>query len=239
LHNLNERVKKVSQSNLTVAIDGPASSGKSTVAKQIAENLGLIYVDTGAMYRTITYKALQEKVDLQDEAALLAILKETKIEFERTDKGQLVFANGEEVTSDIRQNDVSNAVSDVSAHAAIREELVARQRKIAEQQGVIMDGRDIGTVVLPEADVKIFLVASVEERAERRHNENVQKGIPSDLELLKKEIAERDFKDSNRKVSPLKQAEDALLIDTTELSIQEVVNKIENIIKQKINDKSL
>lgn len=232
-------MKKVSQSNLTVAIDGPASSGKSTVAKQIAENLGLIYVDTGAMYRTITYKALQEKVDLQDEAALLAILKETKIEFERTDKGQLVFANGEEVTSDIRQNDVSNAVSDVSAHAAIREELVARQRKIAEQQGVIMDGRDIGTVVLPEADVKIFLVASVEERAERRHNENVQKGIPSDLELLKKEIAERDFKDSNRKVSPLKQAEDALLIDTTELSIQEVVNKIENIIKQKINDKSL
>lgn len=222
----------LNSSNLTVAIDGPASSGKSTVAKLIAEDLGLIYVDTGAMYRTLTYQALQQNVDVQDEEALLAILKETTIRFERAEEGQLVFCNEEEVTAAIRQNDVSNAVSDVSAHPAVRQELVERQRKMADKQGVIMDGRDIGTVVLPQADVKIFLVASVDERAERRHNENVQKGIESDLELLKKEIAQRDYKDSNREVSPLKQAEDALRIDTTELTIEEVVAKIEEIIKE-------
>lgn len=222
----------LNSSNLTVAIDGPASSGKSTVAKLIAEDLGLIYVDTGAMYRTLTYQALQQNVDVQDEEALLAILKETTIRFERAEEGQLVFCNEEEVTAAIRQNDVSNAVSDVSAHPAVRQELVERQRKMADKQGVIMDGRDIGTVVLPQADVKIFLVASVDERAERRHNENVQKGIESDLELLKKEIAQRDYKDSNREVSPLKQSEDALRIDTTELTIEEVVAKIEEIIKE-------
>lgn len=229
-------MKSLETSNLTIAIDGPASSGKSTVAKKIAEDLGLIYVDTGAMYRTLTYIALKNNIQISDEMALLERLKETSIEFKRSEEGQRVFANGEEVTVEIRQNDVSNAVSDVSAHSSIRQELVKRQRKIAEKHGVIMDGRDIGTVVLPEADIKIFLVASVEERAERRHKENIQKGIPSDLDNLKKEIAERDYKDSHREVSPLKQAEDAILIDTTELTIEEVIDKIKALIKRDTED---
>lgn len=218
-------------SNLTVAIDGPASSGKSTVAKKIAEDLGLIYVDTGAMYRSLTYLALKNNIDIHDEKALVEVLEHTIIHFKRTEEGQLVFIDKEDVTSAIRQNDVSNAVSDVSAHPSVRKELVSRQQKMAEKHGVIMDGRDIGTVVLPKADVKIFMVASVEERAKRRHNENIQKGIPSDFEQLKKEIAERDYKDSNREVSPLKQAEDAILIDTTKLTIQEVIEKIKKIIQ--------
>lgn len=229
-------MKVLMTSNLTVAIDGPASSGKSTVAKKIAEDLGLIYVDTGAMYRTLTYIALKNNIRSDDEAALLNRLKKTAIDFERSEEGQRVFANGEEVTDAIRQNDVSNAVSDISAHSSIRKELVKRQRKMAKKHGVIMDGRDIGTVVLPEADIKIFLVASVEERAERRHKENVQKGIPSDLDNLKKEIAERDYKDSHREVSPLKQAEDAILIDTTELTVQEVIDKIKALIKRFAED---
>lgn len=232
-YHLNERVKRVKLSNLTVAIDGPASSGKSTVAKRIAEDFGLIYVDTGAMYRTLTYIALKYKVDLEDESALMDILYNITIHFKRTENGQLVFADDEDVTSFIRQNDVTNAVSTVSAHVKVRKEMVSRQQKLAEKQAVIMDGRDIGTVVLPKADVKIFLVASAEKRAERRHRENVEKGIRSDLDQLKKEISARDYKDSNRKVSPLKQAEDAILIDTTNLTIEEVVEKIKEILKNK------
>lgn len=226
-------MKKLKFSNLTVAIDGPASSGKSTVAKKIAEDFGLIYVDTGAMYRTLTYIALKNKVDIENESELMRILDSLTIHFKRTAEGQSVFANDENVTSSIRQNDVTNAVSAVSAHLEVRKEMVSRQQKMAKKHGVIMDGRDIGTVVLPKADVKIFLVASVDKRAERRHLENVEKGIPSNLENLKDEIAERDYKDSNRKVSPLKQAEDAILIDTTNLTIDEVINKIKETVTTK------
>lgn len=218
---------------MTVAIDGPASSGKSTVAKRIADQLNLIYVDSGAMYRTITYVVIKERIDLTDQKEIVNALNSVSIEFERTVEGQSVFCNKIDVTDKIRQNDVTNAVSIVAAHPLVREVLVERQRKIALKQNVIMDGRDIGTVVLPDASVKIFLVASVDERAERRHKENKQKGIESDLTKLKQEITDRDYKDSTRKVSPLKKADDAIEIDTTALSIDEVVAKIKEIIFEK------
>lgn len=221
--------------DITIAIDGPASSGKSTVAKKVAKDLNLIYVDTGAMYRTLTYAALKNNVNIKDEEALLNLLSQTSITFERTEDGQRVFANEEEVTTDIRQNNVTNTVSVVSAHPKVREEMVSRQQKMAANNGVIMDGRDIGTVVLPQSDLKIFLVASVRERAERRHKENQQKGIFTDLEQLKRDIADRDYKDSTRDTSPLKQAHDAIRIDTTKLTIDEVVETIKDLINTRLN----
>lgn len=221
--------------NVTIAIDGPASSGKSTVARRIADDLGLIYVDTGAMYRALTFEALRKSVNIKDEDALLKLLKHTDISLKKRNMAQSVYLNNEDVTEDIRQNNVTNTVSIVAAHPLVREEMVTRQQKLAENNGVVMDGRDIGTVVLPESDVKIFLVASVMERAERRHKENRSKGIFSDLEQLKKDIAERDYKDSTRDTSPLKQADDAVRIDTTKLSIEEVVEKIKSLISTKLN----
>lgn len=214
---------------LSIAVDGPASSGKSTVSKKVAKDLGLIYIDTGAMYRTLTYEALKRKADIENEEELLRILEDLSIRFERNGSDQKVYANETEVTEDIRNADVTNSVSIVSAHPKIREVMVERQREMAQKQGVIMDGRDIGTVVLPKADVKIFLIASVEERAMRRFKENQSRGITTSLEDLTREIEERDYKDSNRKVAPLKQASDAHLIDTTGLSISEVVEKIKEI----------
>lgn len=220
--------------NLKIAIDGPASSGKSTIAKILADAYQLVYVDTGAMYRTLAYLALKNDIPVDDENRLLEILKQVEITFEKIETGQLVFANDENVTDAIRQHDVTNNVSVVSSFAKVREELVLRQQKIANNVGVVMDGRDIGTVVLPDADIKIFLVASVEERAERRYLENQEKGIDSDFDRLKQEIIDRDEYDSNRKVSPLKQAEDATRLDTTSLSIPEVVDKCKTIIDQKV-----
>lgn len=220
--------------DLKIAIDGPASSGKSTIAKLLADKFQLVYVDTGAMYRTLTYLALENDVKVDDEDGLVDLLRNIKITFKRTPDEQFVFANNENVTDAIRQHDVTNNVSVVSSFSQVREELVSRQQVIAEQSGVVMDGRDIGTVVLPDADVKIFLVASVEERAERRYLENKEKGIESDFERLKQEIIARDEYDSNREISPLKQAEDATRLDTTSLNISEVVNKCVEIINNKI-----
>ncbi|WP_208558765.1 (d)CMP kinase [Marinilactibacillus kalidii] len=218
---------------LTVAIDGPASSGKSTVAKKIADDLNLIYVDSGAMYRAITLMALRKSIALENQEALVNELKHSSIDFKRTEDGQRVYYNEEEITMAIRQNDVTNAVSVVAAHPDVRTVLVERQREMASSKSVIMDGRDIGTVVLPKASLKIFLIASVDERAERRYKENKEKGIDSDLTILKQEISERDYKDSTREVSPLKKAEDAIEIDTTAMSIEEVVEKIKKIIFEK------
>lgn len=220
--------------DFNIAIDGPASSGKSTIAKILADTYRLVYVDTGAMYRSMTYLALQDDIALDDESALMKLLNQTEIILQRNGKGQSVLVNGADVTEAIRQNDVTNNVSKVAAYAKVREELVRRQQKIAQNTGVAMDGRDIGTVVLPDAEVKIFLVASVEERAERRYLENKQKGILSDYEQLKEEIIARDDYDSNREVSPLKQAEDAIRIDTTGLSIDEVVEACKKIINKKV-----
>lgn len=218
-------------SSLKIAIDGPASSGKSTVAKLLAEEFNLVYVDTGAMYRTLTYAALQEGIPVDQEEKLIELLDRTEITFKRVPEGQIVYLNGTDVTKEIRENDVTNKVSMVSSFKKIRKELVDQQRTIAKDTGVAMDGRDIGTVVLPQADVKIFLVASVEERAVRRHLENKERGIESDLEQLKKEINARDEFDSNREVSPLKQADDAIRLDTTSLSIEKVVKECKKIIK--------
>lgn len=221
---------------INIAIDGPASSGKSTVAKIIAKDLGYIYTDTGAMYRSVTYLALKHGVALDDEAGLVALIEKYPITFSQTKEGQLVFCDGEEVTKEIRNNEVTHNVSEVSAHEEVRKRLVAQQQKIAEDGGVVMDGRDIGTQVLPNAEVKIFLVASVDERAERRYKENIAKGIASDLVTLKEEIKQRDYLDSHREVSPLKQAQDATLIDTTGMSIQDVVAAIETIVTATLQD---
>lgn len=229
---MDESVESMDNNTLIIAIDGPASSGKSTVAKRIASDLGLIYVDTGAMYRALTYQALQNNVNIKDQNALVKLLNETEITFEPNGNGQTVYANGVDVTHDIRENKVTNTVSVVAAHPKVRKLMVERQRRLADDNGVVMDGRDIGTVVLPNADLKIFLVASVKERAERRHKENKEKGMFSDLEQLKKDLAERDFKDTTRESSPLKQAEDGIRIDTTKMSIDEVVKTIKNLIKE-------
>lgn len=218
-------------SKIQIAVDGPASSGKSTVAKIIAKDLDLIYLDTGAMYRSATLVALQKETE--DTQEIIDFIKRNPLEFQNGPKGQEVFLGMNNVTEVIRTNEVTNAVSKIAALSEIREFLVAEQQRIAAKGGIIMDGRDIGTVVLPDADLKIFLVASVDERAERRYKENLSKGIPTDLELLKVEIAERDHKDSTRDVSPLKQAEDAILLDTTGIGIEEVVSKIEELAKNK------
>jgi len=221
-----------SMKKINIAIDGPASSGKSTVAKILAKDYGYIYTDTGAMYRSVTYLAIQHHVDFDDEEQLVALIKRYPITFKQTETGQLIFVDGQDVTEAIRQPEVTNNVSVVSAHEKVRHELVRQQQKIAENGGVVMDGRDIGTVVLPKAEVKIFLVASVIERAERRFKENQSKGIATDFETLKKEIEQRDYLDSNREVSPLKQAEDAVRIDTTGLSIEEVVAAIKAVVER-------
>lgn len=220
---------------LNIAIDGPASSGKSTVAKIIAKDLNYIYTDTGAMYRSVTYLALKYQVDFADEKALVELIQRYPITFKQSKEGQLVFVDGEDVTTAIRLPEVTQNVSQVAALKAVRQKLVQQQQVIAKAKGVVMDGRDIGTVVLPDAEVKIFLVASVEERAQRRYKENQEKGIACDYEELKEAIAKRDYYDSHRENSPLKQAKDAILIDTTGMSIPEVVLAIETIAREKLN----
>ncbi|MDD1369714.1 (d)CMP kinase [Bacillus sp. MHSD17] len=218
---------------ISIAIDGPAAAGKSTVAKVVAKKLAYVYIDTGAMYRAITYAALEKKVDIENEEQLMEVVKNVKIEFQQGENTQLVFLNGQDVSEVIRTPEVTNRVSIVAKHRLVREEMVRRQQELAEKGGVVMDGRDIGTHVLPDAEVKIFMLASVEERAERRHLENMNKGFDSNLEQLKDEIAQRDKLDSEREISPLKKADDALELDTTSLSIEEVVQKIMSIVSGK------
>ncbi|SFI99970.1 MULTISPECIES: (d)CMP kinase [unclassified Bacillus (in: firmicutes)] len=218
------------EKRISIAIDGPAAAGKSTVAKIIAKKLSYVYIDTGAMYRTVTYAALEQGIDIENEEKLMKIIRDIDISFQHGENAQLVFLNGKDVSEVIRTPEVTNRVSIVARHRLVREEMVRRQEALAEKGGVVMDGRDIGTHVLPNAEVKIFMLASVEERAERRHLENIQKGFPSNLEQLKEEIARRDKLDSEREVSPLKKAEDAIELDTTSLSIEEVVQKIMDIV---------
>jgi len=222
------------KNKISIAIDGPAAAGKSTVAKIVAEKLSYIYIDTGAMYRALTYKAILNHLDLEDEASLLDTLLSTVIELKPSEKGQLVFLDNSDVTDLIRSAEVTNSVSYVARQPKVREEMVKRQQTFATDGGVVMDGRDIGTHVLPKAEVKIFLLASVEERAERRHTENLEKGFPSDLEKLKEEIAKRDKIDSERAVAPLKKANDAIVIDTTSLTIPDVVEKIMVLVHERI-----
>lgn len=218
---------------LQIAIDGPASAGKSTVAKKVAHLLDYIYCDTGAMYRAVTWAALQKNVSLDDDVALKELLSGLKITFKPTATEQKVFVNGQDVTEAIRLPLISQNVSTVAAQVSVREALTKQQQNLALNGGIVMDGRDIGTTVLPAAEVKIFLVASVKERALRRYREDQAKGIRITLADLEKEIALRDKKDSNRLISPLVQAEDAVKLDTTSLTIEQVVTKIMEIIKKK------
>jgi cytidylate kinase len=204
-----------------LAIDGPAGAGKSTVAKMVAERLGYTYIDTGAMYRATTYKALKLKIDLNDPASF-SFLDETVMEF----RNGLLFVDGTDMTQKIRTNQVSNNVSVVASHIPVRNKLVEIQQEIAQTTNVVMDGRDIGTVVLPQADLKIYMTASVEERARRRHEENLSIGIESDYDKLIKEIERRDRIDSSRAYNPLKQAQDAIYLDTSDLDILAVADKI-------------
>jgi CMP/dCMP kinase len=219
------------KTKLAIAIDGPAAAGKSTVAKQVAKQLGYIYIDTGAMYRSLTYKAIQQEVNLDNESDLYQLVMDTRIDLEQNGSEQKVLLDGKEVTEAVRTESVTNNVSLVAKHPLIRAEMVNRQQALAAKRGVVMDGRDIGTHVIPDAEVKVFLVASVEERAQRRHKENIEKGYTSNLETLKKEIERRDQLDSEREVSPLIKADDAIEIDTTSLTIGDVISSILKIVK--------
>lgn len=219
---------------ISVAIDGPAAAGKSTVAKQVAQRCSYIYIDTGAMYRALTYRALNEQVLLDDEQALANLLLTMDIKLETTEEGQYVLVDGKNVTEEIRTNEVTNHVSLVARHGSVREHMVKRQQQMAIGGGVVMDGRDIGTHVLPNAEVKVFLVASVEERAKRRYQENLQKGFATDIEKLKEEIALRDRLDSEREMAPLTKAKDAIEIDTTAMTIEQVINKIIRLIEERV-----
>jgi len=206
-----------------LAIDGPAGAGKSTVAKLLAKKLGYTYIDTGAMYRATTYKALKLKVDLNDPEAF-EFLDTTKMSF----KEGILYLDEEDISQKIRTHLVSNNVSVVASHIPVRNKLVAIQQQIAESDDVVMDGRDIGTIVLPEANLKIFMTATVEERARRRHEENLASGIESDLLKIQKDIERRDKFDSTRIYNPLRQAEDAIYLDTSHLDIAAVADMIYN-----------
>lgn len=218
---------------LSIAIDGPAGAGKSTVAKQVAERLSFIYIDTGAMYRALTYKALLKGADLNDGRELEIVLNDTDIKLVITEQGQAVLLDGKDVSEEIRTSEVTNNVSFVARQQEVRTEMVKRQQLLAESGGVVMDGRDIGTHVMPNAELKIFLIASVEERAKRRYEENMSKGFEADFELLKSEIALRDKRDSEREVAPLRKAEDAIELDTTSMTIEEVVSSILHYAKER------
>ena len=220
---------------LAIAIDGPAAAGKSTIAKKVALMRGYTYIDTGAMYRAFTWYCLQKGVNCQDEKACCALIPEVNIELK---PGYVVVCNGIDVSKPIRGTEVSGNVSYIASYKDIRLALVELQRKMAEKDSVIMDGRDIGTYVLPNADVKIFQVASVEKRAERRYKENQEKGIACTYEDVVADVEKRDRIDSSRAFAPLKPAEDAIHLDTSDLTIDEVVDAVNKIIDQKLAEKN-
>lgn len=215
---------------ISIAIDGPSAAGKSTIAKIIAKKLDYVYIDTGAMYRCVGYYCLENNVDLHDENAVNQALDNIKIEMNSANQ---VFLNQEDVSAKIRHDRISMAASVVSAYQEVRNFLVLQQRQMANQGGVILDGRDIGTVVLPDAELKIYQVASSETRAKRRYLENLQRGLEADLDTIEKEIKQRDYQDMHRKISPLKKADDAIEIDTSNLSLEEVVDKVMELVIQK------
>lgn len=210
---------------LHIAIDGPAGAGKSTVARQVAERLGICYLDTGAMYRVVAYKALLAGISLQDEEAVVALAQNTAIKFDPND-GKTVYCDEQDVTAQIRSPEVSRAVSIVASYQGVREHLVRLQRQAATKGSSVLDGRDIGTYVLPEADVKIYLTASAEERTKRRYLENVKAGKATSQEEVSVDIENRDRLDSEREHAPLRPAEDAIILDSTGLTIEEVIEKI-------------
>ena len=215
--------------NISVAIDGPSAAGKSTIAKMVAKKENFIYIDTGAMYRCVAYYCLTQKIDLNDEKAVEQAIKHIQIRLTPDNK---VYLNDEDVSNQIRQDQVSLGASCVSKYQVVRSFLVDEQRKMAKAGNVILDGRDIGTVVLPNADLKIYQIASVETRAKRRYLENLERGLDADLETIKKEIEERDYQDTHREISPLKKAEDAIELDTSSLTLEEVVEQVLTLIQK-------
>ncbi|MCU5745475.1 (d)CMP kinase [Staphylococcus sp. SQ8-PEA] len=209
--------------SINIALDGPAAAGKSTIAKRVAAKLSMIYVDTGAMYRAITYKYLR----VNQPKNIQHLIDDTTLELTYDEEqGQLIILDGENVTPFLRENDVTQHVSYVASQEPVRTFAVNKQKELAAKKGIVMDGRDIGTVVLPDAELKIYMIASVEERAKRRQLDNEERGIDSNLEQLKEEISKRDTFDMNREISPLRKAEDAITLDTTGKSIDEVTTEI-------------
>ena len=208
---------------INIAIDGPSAAGKSTIAKILAKELGYSHLDTGAMYRCAALASKRRGIDPNDEAALAAMLDEMKISF---DPAGNVYINDEDVSKQIRVNEISMLTSSISAHPKVRERLVELQQQIAREKGFIMDGRDIGTVVLPDAELKVYMVASVKARADRRYKEFLEKHVEADYDEIYHDIEQRDYQDMNRKSSPLRKAEDAIEIDTSNMTIDEVVKEI-------------
>jgi len=218
---------------MIIAIDGPAGAGKSTVAKRIAKRLKILYIDTGAMYRAVTLKVIDNKVDINDEEKIVNIVKNSRIELKNTPSGLKIYLDGKDVTKKIREPRVTKFVSEVSQIVPLRKMMVRLQRKIAKtHRGAILDGRDIGTVVFPDADYKFYLDADLEERIKRRYKELKESGEDVSLEEVRKNILKRDRIDSTRSYAPLKKAEDAIYIDTTNMNIEEVVKRILREIKK-------
>lgn len=215
---------------INVAIDGPAGAGKSTVAKRLAYELGFIYVDTGALYRAIALYMLKNEVDISDEAKVTEWLNGVRVSLAFKNDAQHVLLDDEDVTSEIRREEVGKAASVISVYPAVRKELLSIQQHLAWTDDVIMDGRDIGTCVLPDAQIKIYLTASVKTRAMRRYKELIEKGQKCDLAEIEKDIEERDYRDMHRDIAPLKVAEDAIVIDSSDMTIDEVVDKLYNLV---------
>ncbi len=230
-------LKSQNLKKLVIAVDGPAASGKSTTSKLVAKDLGYLYVDTGAMYRAMTLKVLQHKINLEVEERISRLAEKTNIRLEQHDDQLKVFLDRKDVTHAIRSQAVTNAVSAVSAIKKVREVMVREQRRMGANGGIVLDGRDIGTVVFPNADLKIFMIANVKERASRRQKDLIKEGVDVSLEELVDEINERDRKDSRRNISPLRKADDAIILDTTNLVIAEqvkfIVNKANEIIDKR------
>lgn len=218
--------------SFNIAIDGPAGAGKSTIAKQLAKELGVVYVDTGAMYRAMAYYFLQNGIAEDDIVRITEACKDVVVTITYEDGVQNVWLNGENVSDKIRNEVVGNMASATSVHPVVRTKLVELQQALAKTTDVIMDGRDIGTVVLPDADVKIYMTASSAIRAKRRYDELTAKGVACDLEAIEKDIIDRDYRDMNRATSPLKKAEDAIELDTSDLDIAGVVNAMKQIIEE-------
>lgn len=212
-----------------VAIDGPAGAGKSTVAKRVAKELGFVYVDTGAMYRALAVFFIQNGLKPEDTEQIASICKEAEVSIGYEDGVQQVYLNGENVTSKLREEAVGNMASVSSAIPAVRAQLLELQRGLASEKDVVMDGRDIGTNILPNADVKVYLTASVETRANRRYKELQEKGVPCNLDEIARDIEERDTRDMNREIAPLKQADDAVYLDSSDMTIDQVVNAIKEL----------
>ena len=219
--------------SFNIAIDGPAGAGKSTIAKQLAKELSFIYVDTGAMYRSMALYFMRNGIAKEDEAAISDACKTVEVSIAYENGEQQVLLNGENVSKEIRKEEVGKMASATSVYKEVRKKLVELQQKLAADKDVIMDGRDIGTCVLPNAQLKIYLTASVHTRALRRYKELLEKGAACDLEVIKKDIADRDYQDMHREISPLKQAEDAILVDSSDMGIEEVVETIKNIYREK------